>query len=64
MLAFVLKLARDYSAERVFLEVRPSNAAARGLYAAAGFAEAGVRRGYYPAREGREDAVVLQRSIE
>lgn len=43
----------------VYLEVRRSNAAARALYAAAGFREAAVRRGYYQAP--REDALVLRR---
>lgn len=60
LLRFVLKLARDYGAASIFLEVRPSNLAAHALYAGAGFGEIGVRRGYYPAGEGREDAVVLQ----
>jgi len=59
LLNFVLKLARDYGAQRMFLEVRPSNAAACALYAAAGFSEITVRRNYYPAGAGREDAVVL-----
>jgi len=63
VLAFVVKLARDYAAQRILLEVRPSNAAARGLYAAAGFAEIGVRGGYYPAGDGREDAIVLERVL-
>lgn len=44
----------------LFLEVRVSNAAARALYAQSGFREIGVRRGYYPAHEGREDAIVLE----
>jgi ribosomal-protein-alanine N-acetyltransferase len=43
----------------VYLEVRPSNTAARRLYAAAGFREVAVRRGYY--RAPREDALVLRR---
>lgn len=63
LLAFVLKLARDYSARSVMLEVRPSNSAARALYAAAGFSEIGWRRGYYPAVEGREDAVVVRLAL-
>lgn len=58
--AFLKKLARDYGAGRMFLEVRPSNDAARALYARAGFAEIGVRRAYYPAAQGREDAVVME----
>lgn len=63
LLKFVLKLARDYGAGRILLEVRPSNGAALALYAQAGFNELARRRGYYPAGEGREDAVVLQRSL-
>lgn len=42
------------------LEVRPSNAAAQALYASIGFNAIGVRRNYYPARAGREDAVVME----
>ena len=61
--AFLTKLARDYGAVKIFLEVRPSNGAARALYARAGFAEIGVRRGYYPAAEGREDAVVMEMQL-
>lgn len=63
LLRFMLQLVQDYGARRVFLEVRPSNAAARALYARAGFDEIGVRRGYYPADEGREDALVLERVV-
>lgn len=64
LLRFMTKLVRDYAAERVFLEVRPSNAAARALYRRAGFNEIGVRRHYYPAVEGREDAIVLERVLK
>jgi len=63
LLGFVLKLARDYAAARILLEVRPSNIAALALYAAAGFVEIGVRRGYYPAGAGREDAAVLELAL-
>jgi ribosomal-protein-alanine N-acetyltransferase len=59
-LGFALKLARGYGAGRILLEVRPSNRAALALYASAGFSELAVRRAYYPAASGREDAVVLQ----
>ena len=61
---FFLKLARDYGAERVYLEVRPSNTAARALYARTGFEEVGVRRDYYPADSGREDAVVMELRLQ
>jgi ribosomal-protein-alanine N-acetyltransferase len=43
----------------VFLEVRPSNARAIALYHDMGFNEIGRRPNYYPARSGREDALVL-----
>jgi [ribosomal protein S18]-alanine N-acetyltransferase len=60
LLGEMLALARTLKFERVILEVRPSNGAAIGLYRAAGFSEIGVRRGYYPADHGREDAVVME----
>jgi ribosomal-protein-alanine N-acetyltransferase len=46
-------------AETVFLEVRPSNTAAIALYENMGFNEIGIRKGYYPAENGREDALML-----
>ena len=64
ILNFVLKLARDYATRTILLEVRPSNAAARSLYAAAGFTGVAVRRDYYPAGEAREDAIVLQLELQ
>jgi ribosomal-protein-alanine N-acetyltransferase len=63
-LAFVARLARDYGAAKMLLEVRPSNTAAIALYAAAGFSELAVRHGYYPAGDGREDAVVMQLELD
>ena len=64
LLQFVVKLARDFAAVRILLEVRPSNTAGRGLYADAGFSEIAKRRGYYPAHDGREDAIVLELELE
>ena len=61
---FFIKLARDYGAERIYLEVRPSNTAARALYAGKGFAEAGTRPDYYPAAEGREDALIMELDLK
>ncbi|MDY6923119.1 MAG: GNAT family N-acetyltransferase [Pseudomonadota bacterium] len=47
-------------AARVFLEVAEDNAAARSLYARAGFTEVGRRPGYYAGAEGgRRDALLL-----
>lgn len=64
LLNFALKLARDYGAARILLEVRPSNGAAIALYSSAGFARIAVRRGYYPDGAGREDALVFERSLK
>ena len=55
----LLDLARWHRAERVFLEVRPSNPRAIALYHDLGFNEIGRRPGYYPAGHGREDALVM-----
>jgi ribosomal-protein-alanine N-acetyltransferase len=59
LLRALLQLARGRGAHRVFLEVRPSNAAAIALYHTEGFNEIGRRPRYYPARDGREDALVM-----
>jgi ribosomal-protein-alanine N-acetyltransferase len=63
MLRRLLALARDKGADTAFLEVRASNALAHRLYVSEGFCEIGTRRNYYPAAKGREDAVVLARSL-
>jgi ribosomal-protein-alanine N-acetyltransferase len=55
----LLQQARGRGAQRVFLEVRPSNKAAIALYHAQGFNEIGRRPRYYPAANGREDAIVM-----
>lgn len=55
----LMQLARDRGAHRIFLEVRPSNLPAIGLYHAEGFNEIGRRPRYYPAQHGREDALVM-----
>lgn len=61
---FFVGLARDYGAERIYLEVRPSNTAARALYTGHGFSEIGVRRDYYPSASGREDAVIMELELK
>jgi [ribosomal protein S18]-alanine N-acetyltransferase len=47
----------------MFLETRPSNQAAIRLYQAHNFIQIGVRRGYYQAAGGREDALVMRRTL-
>ena len=59
MLRRMVDLARWHMADRVFLEVRPSNPGAQALYASEGFIEIGRRPRYYPAADGREDAIVM-----
>lgn len=58
-LEFLFLRARDEGMHAMLLEVRPSNTAALALYKRAGFRKIGLRKGYYPALQGREDAIVM-----
>jgi ribosomal-protein-alanine N-acetyltransferase len=60
--ALMLKAA-EADADKVFLEVRPSNRIALTLYATAGFAQIGIRPAYYQAENGHEDAVILAATL-
>ena len=57
-LSFVLEQV-DGRARAMFLEVRASNRVAVALYESFGFLEVGIRKDYYPAPLGREDARVM-----
>lgn len=59
LLEEILTLAASADVKQVFLEVRPSNAAAMALYRRKGFRQIAERPAYYQADEGREDAAVL-----
>ena len=59
LLARLVDLARWHHAERLFLEVRPSNHRAMDLYLRSNFSEVGRRPNYYPTASGREDAIVM-----
>lgn len=63
LMAELIDQARLLGAEMMFLEVRASNVIARTLYNKLGFNEVGARTGYYPARVGREDALILARNL-
>ena len=63
MLEHLLEFAGSLGVGEVFLEVRPSNTPAIRLYQSLGFTQIGIRRGYYQAVGGREDAVVLRRLL-
>ena len=64
LLRQAMKIAQLGGAATMLLEVRPSNEKALALYRHFGFRQIGVRRGYYPATEGREDALVLTHALE
>lgn len=59
LLEYMLQIAKNHQAANMFLEVRPSNISAIALYENMGFCEMAVRRGYYPAHNGREDAILM-----
>jgi ribosomal-protein-alanine N-acetyltransferase len=63
LLQHLIDLSRAAAAQDLFLEVRPSNLAAVRLYQAMGLQQVGVRRGYYQAEHGREDAVVMRLTL-
>lgn len=64
LLNHILAVSRRNLTGRLILEVRPSNPAGIGLYERNDFHQIGRRKEYYPAAEGREDALVLARMID
>jgi ribosomal-protein-alanine N-acetyltransferase len=64
LLTNMLDEAKEEGIEDIFLEVRPSNYAAIVLYERLGFNQMGTRKDYYPAKNGREDAVILALNLE
>jgi ribosomal-protein-alanine N-acetyltransferase len=63
LLNALLFRAQDAAVKQMFLEVRPSNYAALQLYRSAKFEQVGIRKAYYQAEDGREDAVVLSLTL-
>jgi ribosomal-protein-alanine N-acetyltransferase len=51
--------ARARNAQWLWLEVRRGNLRAQQVYLRYGFRRVGERRNYYPAEQGREDAIVM-----
>ena len=64
LLRHALRMAATSGARSLLLEVRPSNLQALRFYRRFGFSQIGVRRDYYPAAGGREDAFVLARPLD
>ena len=62
-LKHMVEVARVAGCQIVYLEVRPSNLAARHLYRVMGFQQIAIRPEYYPANGGREDALFLGLSL-
>lgn len=60
---FLMHEAQAAGAGKMFLEVRASNLAAQALYQRKGFQSVGLRRNYYPARQGREDALLMMKEL-
>ena len=63
MLNHLTHASRESGADTILLEVRQSNIVAIQLYHSSGFHELGVRNGYYPDHNGREDAIILAKSL-
>jgi len=63
LLMYLLALIERAEARRALLEVRESNEIAIRLYKSLQFEEIGIRKGYYPADSGREDAIVLAKPM-
>lgn len=64
LLGWLIGQARAGGALRMFLEVRPSNEAALALYRRFGFRPLGLRRAYYRACQGSEDALVFSLALD
>ena len=62
-LALLVGLCQQHHLQSLWLEVRPTNVRARALYARQGYLEVGLRRQYYPAADGREDALVMKLEV-
>jgi ribosomal-protein-alanine N-acetyltransferase len=59
----LVNIARNKKATVMLLEVRPSNLQAIHCYDAVGFNEIGSRKDYYPAANGKEDALLYAKEI-
>ena len=63
MLYKLIDTAEEKGVDSIFLEVRKSNQVAVQLYQQEGFNRIGVRRNYYPAEQGKEDALVFAKAL-
>lgn len=63
LLNHIMSYAEEESCKTILLEVRASNQRAQALYLKNGFNEMSLRRDYYPAEQGREDAVLMAKEL-
>jgi [ribosomal protein S18]-alanine N-acetyltransferase len=61
LLDALVTAARDRGCAEVFLEVRADNPRAHGLYRRRGFADIGIRRGYY--QPSGADAITMRKDL-
>lgn len=60
LMDYLLERAREIYMQDIFLEVRPTNSVAIRMYEKLGFVRIGVRKEYYQAHGGREDALIYK----
>ena len=63
LLEKIIYASETMGSNKIFLEVRVSNAAATNLYLDFGFKQIGVRKDYYRLPEGKEDALLMSKSL-
>ena len=64
LLEKMIMAAEIMGSKKIFLEVRVSNIIAIDLYKASGFKEIGLRKNYYRIKDGREDAILMSKSLK
>ena len=64
LLEKMIMAAEVMGSKKIFLEVRISNVIAIDLYKASGFKEVGLRKKYYRLKEGREDAILMSKTLK
>ena len=64
LLEKMIMAAEVMGSKKIFLEVRVSNIIAIDLYKASGFKEIGLRKNYYRIKDGREDAILMSKSLK
>ena len=63
LLNYVNQEIKKINCKLIFLECRPSNKSALKLYLSEGYNEIGIRKNYYPSKNGYEDAIMLAKYV-